>query len=118
MNKQLICIPVRTPNPTNGSRGQAFANRARAKAQRSIAADMIEKEKIESSVIKKILVRRVTPSRGLDEHDNLRSALKHVVDGIAEGLKISDDRKIKWEYDQRRGTPREYCVEVEVFLKS
>lgn len=50
---------------------------------------------------------RVSPanSKLLDEHDNLRGALKHVVDGICDHLGVDDgDRaRIRFEYSQDRG---------------
>jgi hypothetical protein len=67
--------------------------------------------------IKKICLCRVCPSEGLDSHDNLRSALKWVVDGIAEALNCKDDSKLKWDYDQKRGTSKEHGIEVEIIWR-
>lgn len=58
-----------------------------------------------------VLLRRLAPSNGLDD-DNLRSALKAIRDGLADGLGVDDgDPSVTWEYDQRRGP---YGVEVEI----
>lgn len=50
-----------------------------------------------------VRVTRVSP-RELDSHDNLRGALKHVVDGVASRLKIDDASPlVAWEYHQTKG---------------
>lgn len=64
---------------------------------------------------------RVSP-RELDD-DNLRGALKGVRDEVAwqlglpvknEKKRIADDRdaRVRWEYGQRRGKPKEHGVEI------
>jgi hypothetical protein len=58
-----------------------------------------------------VTLTRVAP-RPLDTHDNLRSGFKAFVDGVAEGLGV-DDSTVLWEYQQRRGEPKEYAVEVD-----
>lgn len=66
----------------------------------------------------KVRLTRISP-RELDEHDNLRSALKHIVDAIADvlipGLKAGradGDKSIKWEYGQKKGFPKEFALEI------
>lgn len=60
---------------------------------------------------------RVAP-RDLDDHDNLRAALKAVADGVTNGLGLLDDRDgIEWWYRQRRGKPKEYGVEITISRK-
>jgi hypothetical protein len=52
----------------------------------------------------------------LDEHDNLPSAFKHVVDELAAWLGIDDaDKRVTWRYAQKKGMRGEYGVVVEVF---
>lgn len=48
---------------------------------------------------------RVAPGQPLDDHDNLRGALKAYVDGIADHLGVDDgDRtRVRWLYAQERG---------------
>ncbi len=54
-----------------------------------------------------VALTRVSPatSKLLDEHDNLRGALKHVVDGICDHLGVDDGNtaRIRFEYSQERG---------------
>jgi len=53
--------------------------------------------------------------RLLDEHDNLPSSFKPLVDGIADRLGIADnDPRIKWRYAQHRGSPYAVKIDVEV----
>lgn len=54
---------------------------------------------------------RIAP-RPLDG-DNLQASLKNVRDGVADWLKVDDrDLRVTWKYEQRRGKPKEYAVEV------
>lgn len=58
-----------------------------------------------------ILLRRVSPSNGLDEHDNLPGSMKAIVDQVAAWLGLDDrDPRVSWTYDQRRGP---WAVEIE-----
>lgn len=64
------------------------------------------------AIVEALLVR-IAP-RALDD-DNLRGALKHVRDGVADALGVDDrDPRVAWRYDQWRGKPREYAVSVSV----
>lgn len=62
-----------------------------------------------------VTVTRVAP-RPLDGHDNLRSALKAVVDELAAQLGLSSDAdpRVSWDYAQQRDGVREYRVEVRI----
>lgn len=62
---------------------------------------------------KKMLVQitRIGP-RPLDS-DNLASSAKHLRDGIADYFGIDDGSSwYEWRYEQRKGRPKEYAVEV------
>ena len=67
----------------------------------------------------RITLTRIAP-RELDSHDNLPTAMKPLVDGIADALELKNDRdpRVKWEYAQRRAGVREFAVEVEVALRT
>lgn len=65
-----------------------------------------------------VQLTRIAP-RFLDEHDNLRSSLKWVVDAIADLLlpnlasgRADDDKRILWSYSQERRRIREYALKV------
>lgn len=70
-----------------------------------------------------ITLTRIAP-RELDD-DNLRGALKACRDEIAWSIglpvknakkRIADDRdpRVKWDYGQRKGKPKQYAVEVSI----
>lgn len=60
-----------------------------------------------------ITLTRIAPC-DLDGHDNLRTALKPVVDGITDALGLKNDRdhRISWQYAQRQDGVRFYAVDV------
>lgn len=85
------------------TRGAMFGAAAKARKQRA-SVDMVLRCKLGSPPALPLIVTvtRVAPGRGLDPHDNLPGACKHVVDAIAVWLGIDDrDPRITWRYDQR-----------------
>ena len=117
-----ITLPIRTKSGLN-AREHWSIKATRAKAHRRGAVMAVRAGWLSShgaadvrsalgSGLTVTLVR-VAP-RPLDGHDNLRDALKSCVDGIAEalGLESDDDARVTWRYGQRRGSAREYTVEV------
>ena len=62
-----------------------------------------------------VTLTRIAP-RLLDVGDNLSGgSLKSLRDGIADWLGVPDnDPRVTWLYDQRKGEPKKYAVEVEV----
>lgn len=62
-----------------------------------------------------ILLTRIAP-RALD-CDNLRGALKGVRDGVTDalGLECDRDERLRWEYAQMKGEPKQYAVRVTVW---
>lgn len=60
-----------------------------------------------------VWLTRIAP-RQLDD-DNLRSAFKALRDGIADRLGVKDnDPRVRWEYAQERGKPKEYAARVTI----
>lgn len=60
-----------------------------------------------------VTLTRIAP-REIDS-DNCIGGLKATRDGIADWLGVPDnDPRVQWRYDQRKGQPKEYAVEVEV----
>lgn len=61
-----------------------------------------------------VTLTRVSPGT-LDEHDNLPSAFKHIVDGLADWLGVDDgDELVKWRYAQEKCKRGQFGVVVEV----
>lgn len=57
--------------------------------------------------------------RYLDEHENLRSGFKYVVDEIARIIGVDDaDPRVTWEYAQAVSEVRIYKVEIEITWKA
>lgn len=115
-----IDVKTTSPNPKGRSWSKAaqHAEAARNKKEHAIARDTIAL-KTQNAIMRypaRIRLVRVAPSAGLDAHDNLRAALKFVVDGITEALDFENDRdpNLLWEYDQRRGRRGEYAIEVTI----
>lgn len=110
-------IPLKTVNPSRGgigtTRGAAMAEARRNGNERKAGRFFTLAAMGQPKPLWRVKLTRLSPGT-LDSHDNLRSALKHVVDGIALGLGEVDDGGglIVWEYDQRRAPT--YSVEVEI----
>jgi hypothetical protein len=115
----FVRIDCRTPNPLNGiGAGSRIALSRTRKRQRELAAHLVALElRGRPALPCVVLVRRVTPSSGLDPHDSLPASLKSIVDGIADALGLASDRdaRVRWTYAQRRGVPGEHAVEVTVW---
>lgn len=107
-----ILLPIRTKNPTNGSHGHWRVQAAIRKRQRGETRLLMGSLTVAFPVV--INLTRISP-RELDD-DNLRPALKSIRDGITDALGLKDDRdkRLTWTYDQRRGKPKEYAVEVAI----
>jgi len=113
---KTFTIPIRTRNPCNGSqgvtRGAMFARQRERTRQRNIVRSVV---RCSGPYVLPVVVTvtRVAPSRGLDPHDGLGAALKGIIDGVADGLGLSDDRdsRVAWRLEQRRG---QYAVEVRI----
>jgi len=68
-----------------------------------------------------VKITRIAP-RKLDDQDNLRIAVKWIVDQIAVNLtkvvtpgRADDDKRITWQYCQEKRGVREYGVKIEFF---
>lgn len=63
-----------------------------------------------------VRVVRIAP-RALDGHDNLGTALKPVIDGVADalGLRNDADERVHFVCDAARGGVREHAVQLEFY---
>lgn len=63
-----------------------------------------------------VTLTRIAPRPITDEHDNLRSGWKKVVDLLAELLECDDGNteRVTWAYKQERGKPKEYAVRIRI----
>jgi hypothetical protein len=122
-----VRLDVRTRNYANGSQGRTragmLARAAEKKTLRAQASNGCHYQTRASLTFMYLLhlmnaggcaitLTRIAP-RELDAHDGLRSALKPVVDGVADFFGCKDnDPRLSWQYEQRRGRVREYAVEI------
>ncbi len=126
-------VPIRTKNPTNGSRGASMgavmADAKRRRWERTATEVAWQCAIIGGSAPRLpvvVTLTRVAPSEGLDD-DALPASLKSVRDALAVLLGLparkvrgkvrhAEDRdpRVRWRYAQERGRPREYAVRVEV----
>jgi hypothetical protein len=120
----LTSLPLRIESTPNKREHWAVKAR-RTKEHRHLSALMLT-SKLSSVLVLRdfraasfpvhVTLTRVAP-RALDG-DNLQGGLKAVRDGVADALGIDDgDSRVTWSYEQRRGEPKSYRVDVQVCVK-
>lgn len=119
-----VDIPLKTPNMTN-VREHHMARARRQKKHRDVTFLVLKASRVFDLVptprgsggvwcpSRPLVVTLTRVSLGtLDAHDNLRSALKSVVDGVADYFGVDDsDPRVEWVYRQQKGRPA--CVRIE-----
>ncbi len=90
-----------------------YAAKLAARAAWRKVADRDEEATLDAGLV--VTLTRVAPCE-LDSHDNLRTALKPMVDGITDALGLKSDRdpRVSWNYAQEAAGVREYGVKVEL----
>lgn len=130
-----VRVPIRLESEANGSHGHWSVKAKRAKAIRQavtcafidsgvqVQAVVITPKKLGGKVRRcarwksppafplVVFLARIAP-RQLDD-DNLARSAKAVRDQVAELLGVDDrDPRVTWRYDQWRGNPNEYAVDI------
>ena len=110
-----VSIPIRTVSELNAREHHMARHRRRQREKRAVYLPVLAAlRKHGVTAPCSVKLTRVAPSNGLDQ-DNLVSSMKSVIDAIAKALGVDDrDKRITWSYDQRRGKPKQYAVEVRV----
>ena len=110
-------IPLKIISEANISE-HWIKKRARHKKQQAVIKLILRPEISKISLPCHVELTRIAP-RMLDEHDNLRSSMKWIVDAIAGLLlpnlaagRADDDKRISWAYGQERRGIREYGLKV------
>ena len=108
-------IGFRTRNLLNGTWRWRDVYRYKREAKAFTAADWrIQLGYWRPRLPCKVTLTRIAP-RKMDSHDNLRAAMKPIVDTLAAIIGVDDgDPQVTWDYDQARGEPRTYAVRVEI----
>ena len=122
----VVSLDIKTINPNNGmarvgnSQTAAIIQSQKDARQRRRAYVLVSSAMRTAGLSRADLVpcvvtlTRISAGR-LDKHDGIQPALKHVVDGIADALGINDGGEfVAWRYDQRRGPPKHFEVEVQI----
>jgi len=116
-NFESYIIPVRIESEGNKMEHWTKKHK-RKKAQKTAIKYMIFNTKISPPCT--VTLTRIAP-RSLDDHDNLRTALKLAVDTVADqlipGLKAGradGSKEISWIFKQERGAVREYALKIEL----
>lgn len=114
-------LAIKTTNPNNGATGNSklaaiIRGRARKTQRQAAWAMTLAMAGLAPTLPCTVVLTRVAPSGGLDPHDGLGAALKGVIDGVADGLGLANDRdeRVTWVLTQRRGSRKQYAVEVRI----
>lgn len=112
-------LPIKAANEANSSEHWTKKSK-RHKMQKWFVKRAYHCDKPEFYLPCTVTLTRIAP-RALDLHDNLRMSLKWIADAVSECLipgmaagRADDDERIKWEYRQEKGKPREYAVRIEI----
>jgi len=113
-------IPLKTVSEANKTGEHWTKKHKRHKAQKHAIDFFMSSEVNESCLPCTIVMTRIAP-RMLDSDDNLPMAFKNLKDYICNLLipgkkmgRADADPRIKVEYAQRKGKPKEYAIEVEI----
>lgn len=118
-------LPIRTVSEAN-SREHWATRRKRRLKQDSLLRSAWEKESprivnLESHELQ-LWLTRIAP-RSLDPSDNLPASFKHLLDTLCDLIlpghkpgRADGKLNIMTIYDQRKGAPKEYAVEIKIYI--
>lgn len=111
----VLRLPIRTVSEANNRDGWARRyQRSKGQKQLAYATAFMALHGEPREAFWVVRLTRCAPGN-IDGHDNLRSALKATVDGIAMAIGLDDgDPRIAWCYAKRRTARGHYGVEVDV----
>lgn len=111
----IFTLPIRLVSVAN--QREHWAKRAkRTKSHRGTAKLALAYHASRVPLPVDICITRVAP-RMLDM-DNCVASMKAIQDGIADAFCIKDnDPRIRFEYAQERGKPKEYAVKIQVIVR-
>ena len=106
-------VPTKLVSEANMREHWAIKNKRKKTQQRAVELVWLaERVRVAPPVV--VLLTRIGV-RKLDS-DNLAGSAKGVRDQIAKliGVDDGDERKVRWEYAQRKGLPKQYGLEVRI----
>lgn len=108
-----VTIPIKTVNESNGQHGHWRTKSSRRKTQRAAVGQMLRNRPL-PPLPARVTLTRISAGQ-LDEHDNLRGALKSIADEIAEHYALPDkDDRFSWHYSQERCKPKQFGVRIRI----
>lgn len=113
MSEVSFYVPTKLVSEANMREHWAIKNKRKKGQQRAVELTwMAQRIRVAPPVV--VHLTRVGV-RKLDS-DNLAGSAKGVRDQIAKliGVDDGDERKVRWEYSQRKGLPKEYGLEVRI----
>lgn len=115
-----IKLPIKTVSEANLTREHWTKKHARHKKQKEAIKFALANRVTPDLLPCLIKLTRIAP-RFLDSHDNLPMSQKYVLDAICELLvknkaigQADNDKRIQVMYDQIKGVPHEYAIEIEI----
>lgn len=112
-------LPIKTVSEANKTGEHWTKKHKRHKSQKNTIRLFLSSHLSEKCLPCQINLTRIAP-RSLDD-DNLSSAMKNVRDYICDLLipgkrmgRADSDKRIEIKYEQMRGVPKEYAIEVEI----
>lgn len=115
-------LPIKIANEANSSEHWTKKSKRHNIQKRRIRQEFL-KEKPNISLPCTCILTRISP-RELDEHDNLRTSMKWIVDAISAELtqnyvpgRADSDKRITWEYKQKKGKIRENSLMIEFIME-
>jgi hypothetical protein len=115
-----IKLPIKTVS--EGNKSEHWSKKSKRHKNQKFLVKLALADQLDTlpSLPVQITLTRVAP-RSLDRHDNLPMALKYVLDAICEILipnkaigQADGDPRIQVKYEQIRGVPKEYAIEIEI----
>ncbi len=107
-----IYLPIKTVSLLNMREHFRVTSKRKKEHREIVARALGGKPRPELPCV--VTLTRISPGT-LDAHDNLPSAFKNVVDGVADWLGIDDaDPRVTWVYEQEKCKLKEFGVRVEI----
>ncbi len=102
-------IPIKTPNPLNGSHGSPFATARRAREQvEATQIALLQRAPFRAALAAGCRITLTRCCAGKLADDALPGALKHIRDAVAQWLlggeigQLDDDPRLEWVYRQQK----------------